>query len=110
VYLKHDLGLCSRRWQSDRPGRRSNRRRTGANDLTAMGGGLTARFKVMRELVPIALDRSSGRDPVGKSSSKGCSRPVRHSRTSQATAKTKREHNWKLEERIRAKEIKTEMY
>jgi hypothetical protein len=72
-----------------------------------VGGGLTARFWVMRELTPVALDCSSGRDPVGKSSSKGCSRSARPPRMSQATAGMKRERNWGLEERIRVKEIKT---
>jgi hypothetical protein len=52
------------------------------------------------------MDRSSGRDPVGKSSPKGCSRLARPPRISQAAAGTKREWNWGLEERIRAKEIK----
>jgi hypothetical protein len=78
--------------------------------LTVVGGGLTNRFWLMRELVPVVLDRSSGRDSVGKSSSKGCSILVRLTRTSQATVGTKRECNWGLEERIRAKEIKTEKY
>jgi hypothetical protein len=58
---------------------------------------------VMRELTPVALDCSFGRDPVGKSSPKGYCRSVRPPRTSHAAAGTKREHNWGLEERIRAK-------
>jgi hypothetical protein len=107
VYPKHDLELCSKGWRSDWPSRRSDRRWTGASGLTVVGDGLTARFWVMRELAPIALDRSSGRDPAGKSSPKDCSRSARTSKTSQATAGTKRECNWGLEERIRVKGIKT---
>jgi hypothetical protein len=75
-----------------------------------VGGGLTACFLVVRELVPVTLDRSSERDPIGKSSRKGCSRSARPPRMSQATTGTKREQNWGLEERIRAKEIKIEKY
>jgi hypothetical protein len=60
----------------------------------------------MRELTPIALDHFSGRDPIGRSPPKGCSRSVRPPRMSQATAGMKRERNWGLEERIWAKEIK----
>jgi hypothetical protein len=72
-----------------------------------VGGGLTARFWVIRELTPVALDRSSGRDPVGRSSPKNCSRSTRLPRMSQAAVGTEREQNWHLEERVRAKEIKT---
>jgi hypothetical protein len=61
---------------------------------------------VVCRLAPVALDRFFGRDPVGRSSSKGCSRSARSPRTSQATAGMKRERNLGLKERIRAKEIK----
>jgi hypothetical protein len=53
------------------------------------------------------LDHSSGRDPIGRSSPKCSSRSARPPRSSQATVETKREQNWSLEERIRAKGIKT---
>jgi hypothetical protein len=43
----------------------------------------------MTELAPIVLDRSFGRNPIGR---------------------MKREQNWGLEERIRTKEIKTKKY
>jgi hypothetical protein len=36
--------------------------------LATVGGGLTICSYVLRELAPIALDHSSGRDPVGRSS------------------------------------------
>jgi hypothetical protein len=71
-----------------------------------VAGGLTACYWVVCRLAPVALDRFFGRDPVGRSSSKGCSRSVRSPRTSQATAGMKRERNLGLKERIRAKEIK----
>jgi hypothetical protein len=62
---------------------------------------------VIRKLAPDALDRSLDRsfrrDPVGKRSPKGCSRSARPPRTSQATARTKREQSWGLEKRNRAK-------
>jgi hypothetical protein len=46
----------------------------GAGGLTAVGGGLTADRKllVVRRLAPVALDRFSGRDPIGRSSPKCC--------------------------------------
>jgi hypothetical protein len=47
----------------------------------------------MRKLTSVALDRSFGRDPIGKSSPKGYSRSVRPPRTSQAAARMKREQN-----------------
>jgi hypothetical protein len=72
-----------------------------------VGGGLTARFWVVRKLMPVTLDCSSGRDHVGKSSPKGCSRSAKPPRTSQVATGTKREHNCSLEEIIRAKEIKS---
>jgi hypothetical protein len=53
-----------------------------------------------------ALDHSSGRDPVGRSSPKGCPRSARPPRTSQAIVGMKRGQNWRLKERTRAKEIK----
>jgi hypothetical protein len=56
--------------------------------------------------MPVSLDRSSGRDPVGKSLPNNCSRSARPHTTSQVTAGTKREWNLGLEERTRAKEIK----
>jgi hypothetical protein len=52
--------------------------------LTAVGGSLTARFWVMHELTSVALDCSSERDPVGKSSFKSCSKSARPPKTSQA--------------------------
>jgi hypothetical protein len=61
----------------------------------------------MCELASIALDCFSGKDPIGRSSPKCCSRSARPARTSQVTVWMKREWNWGLEERIRAKEIKT---
>jgi hypothetical protein len=67
--------------------------------LATPGGGLTVCSCIAREPALISLDRFSGKDLVGKSSSNGCSRSARPPRTSQATAGT-------LEERIRAKEIK----
>jgi hypothetical protein len=45
---------------------------------------------VICKLAPVALDRSSGRDPVGKSSLKGSSRSARPPRTSQAITGMKR--------------------
>jgi hypothetical protein len=79
---------------------------TALHGMAAVGGGLTVCSYVLRELTPITLDRSSGRDPVGRSSTKGGSRLARPPRTSHATGGTKREYNWGLEERVRAKEIK----
>jgi hypothetical protein len=67
------------------------------------GGSLTVGLCVLRDLAPVAFDRSSGREPVRKSSPKGCSRLARPPRTSQAAVEMKREHNWGLEKRIRAK-------
>jgi hypothetical protein len=64
----------------------------------------------MRELAPVALDRSSGRDSVRKRSPNSCSRSARPPRTSQAAVGMKRERNWDLEDRIRAKEINIEKY
>jgi hypothetical protein len=72
-----------------------------------VGGGLIARFWVMHELTPVALGRSSERDSIGRSSPKGCSRSARPPGTSQTTAGMKREQNWRLEERVTVKEIKT---
>jgi hypothetical protein len=74
--------------------------------LTVHGGGLTVGVCAVRELTPIALDRFSRRDPVRRSSPKSYSRSVRSPRMSQVTTRTKREQNWGLEERVRAKEIK----
>jgi hypothetical protein len=91
----------------DHPGRRSVNR---AGDLITLGGGLTTRFWVMHKLAPVALGLSSGRDPVRRSSPQGCSRLATPPRMSQAAAGMKREWNWCLEERIRAKGIKTKMY
>jgi hypothetical protein len=81
---------------------------TETGDLTTSGGGLTVYSCIVHELTPIALDRFSGRDPIGRSSPKGCSRSVRPPRTSQTATGMKRERNWGLEERIRAKGTKTE--
>jgi hypothetical protein len=78
--------------------------------VTAVGGGLTARFWVMHELTLVALDHSSERDPIGRSLHKGCSRSARPPRKSLATTGMKRESNWRLKERTRAKEIKIEKY
>jgi hypothetical protein len=71
---------------------------------------MTAHFWVMHELTLVALHHSSGRDPIGKSLPKCCSRSTRSPRTSQAAVETKKERNWGLEERIKAKEIKIEKY
>jgi hypothetical protein len=71
---------------------------------------LTAHFWVLSKLTPVALDRSSGSGPIGKSSPKGCSRLAWPPRTSQGTAGMEREHNWRLEERSRAKLMNTEKY
>jgi hypothetical protein len=68
-----------------------------------VGGGLTARFWVMRELTPVALDCSSESCPIGKSSPKGCSRSARPPRTSQAAVRMKREQNCRLKEKTREK-------
>jgi hypothetical protein len=64
----------------------------------------------MHELTPVALDRYSRRDPIGKSSPKDFSRSARPPKMSQVTTKMKREQNWRLEKRIMAKEIETEKY
>jgi hypothetical protein len=64
---------------------------TAFHGLTAVGGGLTVCSCVLCKLMPIALDRSSGRDPVGRSSRKGGSRLARPPRTSQATIGMERE-------------------
>jgi hypothetical protein len=72
----------------------------------AVAGGLTVCSYVLHELTPVALDHSSGRDPIGRSSPKGCFMLVRPLRTPQAIARMEREHNWGLEERVRAKEVK----
>jgi hypothetical protein len=72
-----------------------------------VGGGLTVCSCVLCELTQVALDRSSGRDPIGRSSPKGCSRLARPPRMSQSIAGMEREQNWGLEGRVRAKEIKT---
>jgi hypothetical protein len=64
----------------------------------------------MHKLVPVALDCFFGRDPVGRSLPKSCSKSATPLRTSQAATRMKREWNLGLEERIRAKEIKTEKY
>jgi hypothetical protein len=69
-------------------------------------GGLTVDACVLCDLMPIALDRSCGRDPVGRSSPKGCSRPTRPPRMSQAAAGMKREQTEGLERGIRVKGIK----
>jgi hypothetical protein len=44
---------------------------------TARGGSLTVDICVVCELASITLDHSSERDPVGRSSPKGCSRSAR---------------------------------
>jgi hypothetical protein len=49
-------------------------------------------------------------DHVRRSLPKGYSRSARLARMSQVTAGMKREHNLGLEERIRTKEIKTELH
>jgi hypothetical protein len=67
------------------------------------GGGLTIGLYFLCDLTLAALDCSSERCPIRKSSSKGYSRSARPPRTSQATAGTKREKNWGLEKRIRVK-------
>jgi hypothetical protein len=72
-----------------------------------VGGGLIACFWVMHELAPVGLGRSSEKDSDRRSSPKGCSRSARPPGTSQTTAGMKSEQNWRLEERVRAKEIKT---
>jgi hypothetical protein len=64
---------------------------TALHGVTTVGGGLTVCSYVLRELAPVALDRSSGRDHVGRSSPKGGSRLARAPRMSQATAGTERE-------------------
>jgi hypothetical protein len=84
----------------------SDRQRAEAGSLIAPGGGLIVCSHIAREPMPIALDRFSGRDLIGRSSPKGCSRSERAPRTSQTTAGMKREHNLGLEERIKAKEMK----
>jgi hypothetical protein len=61
----------------------------------------------VHELTLVTLDRSSGWDLIRRSLPKCCSRSARPPRTSQATAGMEREQNWGLEERVRAKEIKT---
>jgi hypothetical protein len=53
------------------------------------------------------LDRFSGRDPVGRSLSKCCSRSAKPPRMSQATVRMKSEQNRGLKKRIRVKEVKT---
>jgi hypothetical protein len=58
-----------------------------------VGDGLTVGACVLRDPALIALDRSSVRDPVERSSSKGCSRSAKPPRTSQAATGTKREQN-----------------
>jgi hypothetical protein len=51
----------------------------------------------MRELTPMALDRSSERDSIGRSSPKGCSRLARPPRTSVLGGLTgSRWSNWSL--------------
>jgi hypothetical protein len=54
-------------------------------------GGLTIGACVLHDLVSVSLDHFSRRDPIGRSSLKGCSRPARPPRSSQAAAETKRE-------------------
>jgi hypothetical protein len=83
---------------------------TETGDLTTSGGGLTVYSCIVHELTPIALDHFSGRDPIGRSSPKGCSRSVRPPRTSQTTTGMKKNGigDWKRE--LGQKEQKQKKY
>jgi hypothetical protein len=73
-------------------------------------GSLIISTCVLRDLTLVTLDRSSSKDSVRRSSSKGCSRSARPLKTSQAAAERKIEQNYGLEERIMATEMKTKKY
>jgi hypothetical protein len=73
-------------------------------------GSLIIDICVLRNLTLVTLDRSSSRDSVRRSSSKGCFRSTMPHKMSQAAAERKIEQNYGLEERIMATEMKTKKY